>query len=59
MRAIEQMMVYVNLYVVKNNEKEFLTSEIGKMVFDLRTAQALKRTMLSVGVVLWIEEVKR
>ena len=59
MRAIEQMMVYVNLYVVKNNEKEYLTDCIGKMVFDLRTAQALKHAMLSVGVVLWIEEVKR
>ena len=59
MRAIEEMMVYVNLYVVKNNEREYLTDEIGKMVFDLRTAQALKRTMLSVGVVLMIEEVER
>lgn len=59
MRAIEQMMVYVNLYVVKNNEKEYLTDEMGKMVFDLRTAEALKRAMASIGVVLWIEEVTR
>ena len=59
MRAIEEMMVYVNLYVVKNNEKEYLTDEVGKMVFDLRTAQALKRTMQGIGVVLNIEEVSR
>jgi len=59
MRAIEQMTVYVNLYVLKNNEKEYLTDEMGKMVFDLRTAQALKRTMASIGVVLNIEEVVR
>ncbi|MDD4391055.1 MAG: hypothetical protein PHW03_09740 [Eubacteriales bacterium] len=59
MRAIEQMTVYVNLYVIKNNEKEYLTDAIGKMVFDLRTAQALRGAMRSVGVVLWLEEVTR
>ena len=59
MRAMEQMTVYVNLYVLKNNEKQYLTDAIGKMVFDLRTAQALKHAMLSVGVVLFIEEVVR
>lgn len=57
MRAIEQMTVYVNLYVIKNDKKEYLTDAIGKMVFDLHTAQALKKAMLTVGVVLWIEEV--
>lgn len=59
MRAIEQMTVYVNLYVVKNNEKEYLTDEMGKMVFDLRTAEALTRTMRGLGVVLNIEEIER
>lgn len=59
MRAIEEMMVYVNLYVVKNNEKEYLTNETGKIAFDLRTAQALQRIMQSIGVVLFIEEIVR
>ena len=65
----ENMSGYVHLYKVKNvllccglfeNEKEYLTDDMGrKIVFDLRTAEEVKRDMLKLGVVVSFEHVDK
>ena len=58
---------YVHIYKVKNvllccecDDKEYLTDDMGrKIVFDLHTAEEVKRDMLKFGVVVSFETVHR
>ena len=61
------MIKYMHLYKVKNvllccecDDKEYLTDDMGrKIVFDLHTAEEVKRDMLKLGVVVSFENVDK